>query len=156
MSKKRSFWKVIPFDQMTPEQWESLCDKCGRCCLYKFEDVDTHEFFYTNVACRFLDLETCRCTVYSERKEKMASCVILSPAHIPQLKWLPETCAYRLIAEGKNLPKWHPLVSGDPYTVHTAGISIRNKVIPEQDIDIRDLEDYVVHQIKPCSQKNKR
>jgi len=156
MSKKQPFWKTISFDQMTPEQWESLCDGCGRCCLYKFEDVDTHEFFYTNVVCRFLDLETCQCTVYSERKEKMPSCIILSPTRIPKLTWLPDTCAYRLVNEGKDLPKWHPLVSGDPLTVHQAGISIQNKAIPEQDIDMRDLENYIIDQIRRYTLKSKQ
>lgn len=156
MRKKQPFWKILTLYQMTPEQWESLCDGCGLCCLYKYEDANTHKIFYTNVACRFMDLETCLCTVYPERTVKMPSCVVLNPMRAKQLKWLPDTCAYRLIAEGKNLPAWHPLVSGDAQSVHQAGISVKNKVISEEEIDMRDLENYVIGQMKTHSRKSTR
>lgn len=155
MQKKQPFWKTLTLYQMTPEQWESLCDGCGLCCLYKYEDANTHKIFYTNVVCRFLNLETCLCTVYPERTVKMPSCVVLTPMRATQLKWLPDTCAYRLIAEGKNLPKWHPLVSGDIQSVHQAGVSIKNKVVfSEEEVDMRELENYVIGQIKPRFRKN--
>ena len=128
-----SFWRTTALTDMTQDQWESLCDGCGKCCLHKLQDADTDEVFPTNVACRLLDLGTCKCTDYANRKIKVPDCVQLSPDTAGKLPWLPQTCAYRLLAEGQDLPDWHPLVSGDPETVHTAGISVRGRSISEKD-----------------------
>ena len=129
---------------MTTREWDSLCDGCGRCCLEKLEDEDTGEVFYTSVACRFLDLQTCRCTVYEKRATRAPECLFLTPEKTTEIAWLPATCAYRLLAEGKNLQWWHPLVSGDPETVHQAGISVRDKIISPRHIDPRQLDAYII------------
>ena len=128
------FWTTTPLHALNDEQWESLCDGCARCCLLKAEDADTGEVRYTSVACRLLDLETCRCTDYRHRQKLVHDCVKLTPEKVPELDWLPATCAYRLVAEGENLRWWHPLVSGDPNTVHYAGVSVRDRVLPEEDV----------------------
>ena len=127
---------------MTQSEWESLCDGCARCCLEKLEDIDSGDISFTNVVCNLMDLEKCTCTKYSERHKYMPDCIPLDPKNVGELKWMPSTCAYRLLAEGKDLPEWHPLVSGDPQTVFLAGISVRGRVIPEKEID--DLEDHIV------------
>ena len=126
---------------MTVEQWESLCDGCGLCCLHKLEDADTAEVSYTNVACRLLDLESCRCKNYPQRKVLVPDCVILKPQYVSEFKWLPKSCAYRLIAEGKDLSPWHPLISQNNKSVHEAGISVCNKVLSERDAG--DLQDHI-------------
>jgi uncharacterized cysteine cluster protein YcgN (CxxCxxCC family) len=143
---KQPFWKSVPLGQMTQQQWESLCDGCGRCCLEKLRDTDSGELHFTNVACRQLDLRNCRCKDYENRKTLVPDCVQLTPRNIRRFDWLPETCAYRLVAEGKDLEWWHPLVSGDPRTVHQAGISVRRRVISEADAG--DLEDHIVDWIR--------
>ena len=113
---------------MTREEWESLCDGCGRCCLNKLMEEGSDRTYYTDVGCRLLNTETCRCTDYAHRAEKVKDCVTLTPRNINRISWLPPTCAYRLIADGKDLYWWHPLVSGDPESVHSAGVSVRGKV----------------------------
>ena len=140
------FWRTTPLAEMTREQWESLCDGCGRCCLIKLQDEDGEgdEVDYTDVACRLLDLGLCRCTRYAERKRLVPGCVVLTPANLDRLPWMPSTCAYRLVAEGKDLPWWHHLVSGDPEDVHRAGISVRGRVVPETRVEEEDLEDHIV------------
>lgn len=137
------FWKRKALEEMTREEWESLCDGCARCCLYKLQDEDTGEIYYTNVVCRLLDTFRCRCTAYMERARLMPTCLVLEPAMVRQLKWMPKTCAYRLLAEGKDLEWWHPLVSGNPSTVHAAGISVRYRTQAEKDVDMDNLEDYI-------------
>jgi hypothetical protein len=136
------FWQAKTLAELSPSEWEQLCDGCGKCCLHKLEDVDTGEISYTNVACRLLDLGTCRCTNYKQRRKLVHDCLVLSPKQIRKLKWLPPTCAYRLIDEGKELYWWHPLVSGDPETVHQAGMSAQGKIIAESDAG--DLEKHIV------------
>jgi uncharacterized cysteine cluster protein YcgN (CxxCxxCC family) len=127
---------------MTPAEWEALCDGCGRCCLHKLEDEDTGEVVYTNVACRLFDDAVCRCTRYEERKRLVPDCVVLRPDNLADLPWMPDTCAYRLLFEGRDLMWWHPLVSGDPETVREAGISMAGRTISERDAG--DLEDHVI------------
>ena len=128
------FWKRTPLHALSDQEWESLCDGCARCCLLKAEDEDTGEIHYTEVACRLLDLDSCQCLNYGKRQRLVHDCVKLTPEKVPTIDWLPVTCAYRLVAEGKDLYWWHPLVSGDPQTVHTAGVSVRDRVLPEDDV----------------------
>ena len=144
MTPSQPFWKTKTLAEMSPQEWESLCDGCARCCLYKLQDEETGEIFYTDVVCRLLDTQRCRCTAYYERTVLMPTCLVLNPELVQQLKWMPKTCAYRLLAEGKNLEWWHPLVSGDPSTVHEAGISVRWKTQAENEVDMDHLEDYIV------------
>ena len=125
------FWKRKSLAEMTRQEWESLCDGCGLCCLQKIEDEDTGEIFFADVACRLLDTDKCRCTNYQARAQEVANCLVLV-ADKPELyRWLPASCAYRLLADGSDLPEWHPLKTGDPESVHDAGISIRGRVKSE-------------------------
>lgn len=139
MTSHPPFWKTKSLTQMTREEWESLCDGCAKCCVIKLQDDDTDEVFYTNVVCHLLDLETCRCTDYSNRKTKVPTCVVLDAENLSGLSWMPKTCAYRLVAEGKDLPDWHPLVSGLRSSPHDRGASVRGKVISEADVSEDDL-----------------
>lgn len=125
------FWRTKALTELSEAEWEALCDGCGKCCLHKLEDEDTGEISYTNVACRLLNPGTCRCKDYDNRWDFVPDCVRLTPFAVADLSWLPSTCAYRLLSEGKDLPWWHPLVSGSPETVHQAGISVRNRVVSE-------------------------
>ena len=118
---------------MSQAEWESLCDGCGRCCLVKLEDEETGDIALTDIACRLLDNQRCKCKQYDMRHEIVADCVRLTPQNISQLKWMPKSCAYRLLAEGKDLAWWHPLISGNKETVHQAGISIQGKTVSEDD-----------------------
>lgn len=120
---------------MTRDEWESLCDGCGHCCRVKLENSDTGEVVSTQFACTLLDVETCRCTDYPNRKVRVPGCLRLTPERIHQLSWLPDTCAYVKLSRGQDLDWWHPLVSGDPQTVHEAGISVRGKVRPEEEME---------------------
>ncbi len=138
------FWQVKSLSQMSGVEWESLCDGCARCCLNKLEDWDTGEIYWTNVACALLDPQSCRCKDYDNRQKIMPDCIRLNRKNIHEIAWLPPTCAYRLIGENKDLPDWHPLVSGNPETVHEAGISVRGRVIEEGEMDAEDLEHHIV------------
>ncbi len=145
----REFWKTTPLEEMSREQWESLCDGCGRCCVRKILFEDTDELVYTRVACRYLDVRTCRCTAYERRSSVSPDCLVLTPANLPScLHLLPDTCAYRLVAQGRDLAPWHPLVSGDPDTIHRAGVSVRGKVLNEDDIEGADLEEHIIDWIR--------
>ena len=126
------FWRRKTLAEMNPAEWESLCDGCGKCCLHKLEDMDTGELAFTNVACRLLDIRACRCGNYDRRSELVPDCVVLDPENVAQLYWMPSTCAYRLLAEGQDLPDWHPLVTGDPDSVHRAGISVYGRSVSER------------------------
>lgn len=141
---KKPFWKEKKTEQMTPQEWESLCDGCGRCCLEKLEDEETGEVAYTSVACRFLDTWTCRCTCYNDRYNQMPDCLEMTPQNIGMFEWLPRTCAYRLVNEGRDLCSWHPLITGDPDSVHDAGISVRHKVISAKHVSPDQLEAYIL------------
>lgn len=142
MADDLPFWKRKTLAQMNREEWESLCDGCGKCCLHKLEDADSGEVHYTGVACRLLDLDKIRCTRYAERARWVATCMVLTPDKIAEFSWLPGTCAYRLLHEGEDLPAWHPLITGDKNSVHEAGMSVRGRVVAEQEAG--DLQDYVI------------
>ncbi len=139
------FWKNKKLHEMSEREWESLCDGCGRCCLVKLEDEDTGRIYATDVACRLFDANVCRCKDYAHRQEMVPDCIRLTPQEVARLTWLPPTCAYRLVREGADLPAWHPLISGDPETVHTAGVSVRGRVsASEDDIAVDDLPERIV------------
>ena len=145
MDEDVPFWRRKRLHQMTEAEWESLCDGCGRCCLVKLEEEDTKKIYFTDVGCRLLDTETCRCREYRHRTEKVDDCVRLTPQTVAEIGWLPPTCAYRLIGEGRELYWWHPLVSGDAETVHQAGISVRARVTDlEDDVPSDALEERIV------------
>ncbi|MCP8899036.1 YcgN family cysteine cluster protein [Gilvimarinus xylanilyticus] len=139
------FWQRKRLHEMSRAEWESLCDGCGKCCLHKLEDEDTGEVYYTNVACKLLDTATCRCTDYSHRQQKVPDCLVLTPADVAEFHWLPNTCAYRLLAEGRPLPGWHPLLTGDPESVHHVDISVAHKVYREDDVDPDDLQEHIIY-----------
>ena len=129
------FWKRKSLAEMTADEWESLCDGCGMCCMLKVQDEDTGDVFYTDVACRLFDIDTCRCTDYANRAKIVADCLVLTPDEKEAYEWLPDSCAYRRLANGQDLPGWHPLVTGRPDSVHEAGISMRGKAVSEKDAD---------------------
>ncbi|WP_421792271.1 YcgN family cysteine cluster protein [Hyphobacterium sp.] len=136
------FWKVKSLKEMSREEWESLCDGCGKCCLVQLEDEDGDRLF-TSVSCKLYDGATGRCKDYSNRSVRVPDCVVLSPENVGQLEWMPNTCAYRLIHEGQDLPEWHPLVTGDPQSTFKAGMSVRGLVISELQVDEDSLEAFV-------------
>jgi uncharacterized cysteine cluster protein YcgN (CxxCxxCC family) len=136
------FWETKPLAKMSRTEWESLCDGCGKCCLHKLEDDETGEVFPTNVACRLLDRRTGQCKDYKHRHAYVPECVRLTPHKIRDIEWLPETCAYLLLANGEPLRDWHPLVSGDRESVHAAGQSVRGWTVSEDDVG--DLENHIV------------
>jgi hypothetical protein len=133
MTMKDEYWKRKSLSEMTSEEWDGLCDGCALCCMHKVEDDDTGEVFYTDLACRLLDLDTCRCTDYANRARKVAECFVLSVDNPEMFTWLPATCAYRRLANDQDLPDWHPLITGDPESVHEAGISARGKAVSENE-----------------------
>ncbi|RMF37670.1 MAG: YcgN family cysteine cluster protein [Alphaproteobacteria bacterium] len=139
------FWETLGLDELSHAEWEALCDGCGKCCLLKLEDEETGEVQYTDVACRLFDAETCRCGQYALRRMLVPGCVQLTPENIAENKaWMPASCAYRLLAEGRPLPRWHPLIARDRSAVHRAGESVRGRTVPEWDVDEEELEDHLI------------
>ncbi len=140
------FWITKPLPDLSGSEWESLCDGCAKCCLHRFEDEDTQEIFFTNVCCRYLDQSICQCTEYNLRSVNVPECVTVTPELLQDPYWLPETCAYRLLAEGKELPHWHPLITGTPESVRNAGQSIGGRVISELETD--ELEHHMIDWVR--------
>ncbi|MEO1469272.1 MAG: YcgN family cysteine cluster protein [Pseudomonadota bacterium] len=139
------YWERVPLKNLTPKEWEALCDGCGKCCLLKLEDEETGTVHYTDVACRLFDPETCRCGQYDLRKTLVPGCVVLSPETIDEAAgWMPASCAYRLRHEGRPLPDWHPLITGDPDSTHGTGHGLMQRTVPEWEVDEADLEDHVI------------
>ena len=141
------FWKHKPLKSLTSEEWEALCDGCGKCCLNKLEDEDTGEVALTRIACRLLDDQSCKCGQYPIRHKFIPDCIVLKPSNIDEnAYWMPKTCAYRLLWSGQPLFDWHPLISGNPETVHTANISVRGMTLSEFDINEEDWEDHIIEE----------
>lgn len=128
------FWRDKSLQELSDEEWELLCDGCGQCCLIKLQDEDTGKLIHTRLACKLLNIGSCRCTDYENRHKHVSDCVVISPETISRLDWLPHSCAYRLVAEGRDLYWWHPLVSGDPNSVHEAGVSVRDWATGEEGV----------------------
>ena len=143
----KPFWKTKTLEEMSAPEWESLCDGCGKCCLSKLEDEDTGDIYFTSVGCRLFNAETCRCGDYANRLAKVPDCVGLTPINVRTISWLPGTCAYRLVAEGRDLYPWHPLLSGDPESVHRAGVSMRGRVTASE-TDLAEPEEYLQHMLE--------
>ena len=139
------FWERVALGEMSKAEWEALCDGCGKCCLNKLEDMDTGEIAFTNVACRLFDDATCRCGNYAIRKQLVPECVVLTPDTLDEVAhWVPRSCAYRRLNEGRGLAAWHPLVSGDPMSVHRAGISVIGATVPEFSVPEEEWEDHII------------
>lgn len=146
MSKNLPFWNTIALTDMSTEQWESLCDGCGLCCLNKLENEDDGEIYYTNVACRLLETDHCKCRHYLDRAKHVEHCMILTPTNLgDSLRWLPNTCAYKRLAQKQSLPDWHPLLTGNANSVHAAGISACGRCVSETTIDLDEIEEHVVY-----------
>ena len=141
------FWEK-PLEQLDNAEWEALCDGCGRCCLKKLQDSDTDEVAYTRVVCRYLDTRNSRCGCYGERHVKVPDCLIVSTMDLQHIHWMPDTCAYRLRAEGKPLFTWHPLIAGSRQAMEEAGISVRGKVISEEYVHEDGLGEHIIHWVK--------
>ena len=139
------YWESIALKDMNTEQWEALCDGCGKCCVIKLEDVDDGAIYYTDIGCTLLDTGDCRCKNYPERKSIVPDCVILTPDRLDALNWMPKTCAYRLLHQGQDLPQWHPLITGDPNSTHLSGHSVAGKILTEGDIDEEDYPDHITN-----------
>ncbi|MGR3540404.1 MAG: YcgN family cysteine cluster protein [Hasllibacter sp.] len=144
---RERFWERHALGDLTREEWEALCDGCGKCCLNKLEDAETGEVHLTRVACRLFDGETCHCMDYANRKRHVPECIVLTPRTLGRhAYWLPRTCAYKRLHEGRRLPDWHPLVTGDPGTVHRAGVSARGWTVPETEVDEDDWDEMLVEE----------
>lgn len=139
-----NFWEAKKLQEMSTAEWESLCDGCGKCCLVKLEDEDTEEIYFTSVACNYIDLDTCRCTIYPERCTSVPECIDLKQHDFKEYNWLPATCAYRVLVDGGKLAWWHPLISGTPETVKDAGVSINSYAMKESEVGDDDLTEYTI------------
>ena len=141
---RERLWEQNPLEELTAEEWEALCDGCGQCCLLKFQDDESGELAVLNLACELLDLHSCRCSDYEHRLERVPECTRLTPELIDQFRWLPHSCAYRRVAEGRKLARWHPLLSGDPERVHRKGISVRSFAVTSRGVPEEEYEDHII------------
>jgi len=140
----QKFWEAKPLDQMSVEEWESLCDGCGLCCLVKIEDEDSGDIFNTSVSCKLLNIEKCQCGDYKNRFDKAKMCTKLTFENLPEMKWLPDSCAYKRLQNNQSLPAWHYLVSGDKNNVHEAGVSARWFALSEEYVHPEQLTQFVI------------
>lgn len=141
--QKKPFWKTKRLWEMNHSEWESLCDGCGKCCLLKLEDIDTGIIYYTDVGCKLLDCDNCRCQSYTNRKQMVPDCVVLTADSLDALHWMPKSCAYRLINEGHDLPDWHPLVTGSADSTYLSGNSVAGQVVTEARVAEADMPDHI-------------
>ena len=147
MSLRDRFWETIPMSKMTSEEWEALCDGCGKCCLNKIEEEDSGDVYLTRVACRLLDDQSCQCSQYETRKSIVPECIMLTPTTLDKhMYWMPQTCAYRLLHKNLPLPEWHPLKTGDPQSVHKAGVSVQGMTVSELTVDDDDWESHLIEE----------
>ena len=137
------FWETKSLVDMSNSEWESLCDKCGKCCVIKLEDYDNKEIHYTNVSCKLLCENTASCSDYHNRKSLVKDCIILSPENLKDLKWMPDTCAYKLLDKGEQLPYWHPLICGNEEDIVKSGNSVKNRVTSEINVKVKNLPNYI-------------
>lgn len=145
--KVRRFWETKTLQEMSSDEWEVLCDGCGLCCLQKLEDDEGEGIFYTRIACKLLDLKTCRCKQYAERRKTVPDCIQLTADDVDNFDWLPPTCAYRCLASGEPLPVWHPLITGDPDTTIKSGITMSGKMLSETEVQEDDWENYLIFRV---------
>ena len=138
------FWEEKKLIEMSDEEWEDLCDGCGRCCVWKFEDDDSHEILYTDIRCQLFNDSTCRCTDYPQRTAIVPDCMDIRKLSDKQYAWLPDSCAYRLLHEGKPLFDWHPLISGDKESAHKAEISLRKKTVCGENFSEEDIIHHII------------
>lgn len=148
MDQSQQFWQQKSLHEMSQSEWESLCDGCAKCCLIKLQDEETNEVAYTNVTCQYMNFDDCSCTEYLRRNELVPHCVWLKPEMVDEFFWLPESCSYRLVAEGKDLPEWHHLLCKDKQRIHECGASVKNKVYSEAHIPEEEIEEYIIHWVK--------
>lgn len=146
MALRPGFWRDTSLAEMDQEEWEAVCDGCGRCCLHKLQDEDSGELFFTDVACHLLNLQSCQCKDYPRRRSEVPDCIQLTTKDIESFEWLPSTCGYRRLASGQDLPEWHHLVCGDHEAVHRAGVSVRGRCVSERYVD--DLEEHIVEWLR--------
>lgn len=151
MATEKPFWEVTPLTEMTNAQWESLCDGCGKCCVLKLEDVDTGAIYYTDVSCKLLCTKSAQCTNYQERKTHVPDCVILRPDNLEEVHWMPESCAYRRLHEGRDLPPWHPLRVGHKDGMIAANHCVAGHVTPEGAVAEEDMPDHLFDWDHPTS-----
>ena len=145
MNQKPPFWQTKSLQEMDSQEWESICDGCGQCCVMQLENEETNQLFFTDVACRLFDADTCQCTSYQDRQTHVPSCMVMNPENVHECaEFAPPTCAYKLLIEGQGLYDWHPLVSKNPNSVHNAGISVKNKVTSENEVDLNKLEERII------------
>ena len=141
--KIKKFWLEKKLHDLNHDEWESLCDNCGKCCVIKLQNEENNELFYTNVSCKLLNIENCKCTNYENRKKIVPDCVKLTPNNLSQLNWMPATCAYKLVNEGKDLPNWHPLNQGPDSSTISDEHSVARKVFSENEINMDKITDYI-------------
>lgn len=142
--QRERFWERFALEALTRDEWEALCDGCGRCCLLKLQDEEDGTVYFTDLACQYLDGHECNCRAYAERFERVPDCLQVTPALARNCDWLPHTCTYRRLARGQGLPSWHPLVTGDQLSVHRAGVSVRGRTRSEAEVAERDYEEHIV------------